>query len=196
MLAFDDEELIRAIAGGQPAALATLYDRYARSCYGLALHMVGSLEPAEQVVREAFWQVWRGAPSFSPGSSRPGSWLLSLVHHQAVEYLSRQRGRSEEPYGPAGADDRDDRALQGKREADLGEPPWRREQRHLVEAALTDLPSPEREAIELAYFSGLSQSVIAERQQAPVSVVKTRLRAGLQNLSEALQHRRSHRAHE
>ena len=180
-----DEELIGAVAEGRADALATLYDRYARLAYGLALRMIGSPEWAEEVVQEAFWRVWRGAGSFDTRRSKPGTWVLSIVHHQAVDQLRRLRRRPDET---------NDLTLVG----DLVDPDpepadsiWRREQRSLIQAALAELPPLQREAVELAYFGGLSQSQIAARQRAPISTVKTRLQLGLKKLGEALQRHRS-----
>ncbi len=179
-----DEDLLRAVAAGQAEALATLYDRYSRSAYGLALRLTGSPEQAEEVVQEAFWRVWRGAGSFKPDRSKPVTWLLSIVHHQAIDQIRRQRRRPEETHDLTLIGETADAA------PDPAESVWRREQRHLILTALTALPPLQREAIELAYFGGLSQSAIAQRQQAPISTVKTRLQLGLKKLSETL---RAHR---
>lgn len=179
-----DEDLLRLVAAGESEALAQLYDRYARSAFGLALRLTGSPDRAEEVVQEAFWRIWRGARSFDPSRSKPGTWLLSIVHHQAVDLIRRQRRRPDETH---------DLSLAGEvmdREPDPAESVWRREQRRMIVAALADLPPLQREAIELAYFGGLSQSAIAERQGAPISTVKTRLQLGLKKLNEAL---RAHR---
>lgn len=175
-----DEELIRAAARGQAEALAGLYDRYSRAAYGLALRMTGSPERAEEVVQEAFWRVWRGAASFDGRRSKPATWLLSIVHHQAIDQIRRVNRRPTETYGLTLAGELIDPA------PDPAEAVWRDEQRHLIRGALQALPPLQREAIELAYFGGLSQAAIAERQQAPISTVKTRLQLGLKKLGEAL----------
>ncbi|HEX2171604.1 MAG TPA: sigma-70 family RNA polymerase sigma factor, partial [Dehalococcoidia bacterium] len=93
-----DEDLLRGIAAGRAEALASFYDRYARSAYGLALRLVGSPEGAEEVVQEAFWRVWRGAGGFDPSRSKPATWLLSIVHHQAIDQLRRRRRRPDEAH--------------------------------------------------------------------------------------------------
>ncbi len=179
-----DEELIGAIAEGRADALAILYDRYGRVAYGLALRLMGSPERAEEVVQEAFWRVWRGAASFDARRSKPGTWVLSIVHHQAIDHLRRLRRRPDETNDLTLAGDFADP------DPDPIESVWQSEQRSLIEAALAELPPLQREAVELAYFGGLSQSQIAARQQAPISTVKTRLQLGLKKLGEALQRHR------
>ena len=179
-----DEELIGAIVEGRADALAILYDRYGRVAYGLALRLMGSPGRAEEVVQEAFWRVWRGAASFDARRSKPGTWVLSIVHLQAIDHLRRLRRRPDETNDLTLAGDFADP------DPDPIESAWRSEQRSLIEAALAELPPLQREAVELAYFGGLSQSQIAARQQAPISTVKTRLQLGLKKLGEALQRHR------
>lgn len=180
----DDEALLRAVARGQADALTGLYDRYGRSAYGLALRLTRSPERAEEVVQEAFWRIWRGAASFDGRHGRPSTWVLSIVHHQAIDQLRRARRRP--------AEVQDLTSAFGLADPNPGpaESLWHREQRRLIEAALAGLPPLQREAIELAYFDGLSQSAIAARQNAPISTVKTRLQLGLRKLNDALQRHR------
>ena len=110
---FTDSALVARCAGGDEAALAELYDRYASVSYGLAMRIVRDAALAEDVVQEAFLAVWRGAARFDESRSKVSTWLLSLVHHKAVDLVRREEARPK----PAGEDapERPDRGRRGAR---------------------------------------------------------------------------------
>jgi RNA polymerase sigma-70 factor (ECF subfamily) len=171
-----DEQLLAEIARGDEAALAALYDRYGRPSYGLAVRILRDSQLAQDAVQDAFLAVWRTAASFDSSRGRASAWLLTLVHRRAVDVVRREDRRRAAPLddAPVASGDSTDET------AEL------LEQRRAVQAALTVLTPAEREAIELAYYGGLSQSEIAERLDVPLGTIKSRMFAGLAKLREAL----------
>lgn len=174
--AASDDELMQAIARQDSAALVALYDRYGRLAFGLAYRIVNDGPLGEEIVQDAFMQVWRRAATYQAnqgGSAR--AWLLTIVHHRAID-LVRRAGASRPPDVP----------LDDAGELVAGTDVWREVSAHLtqdeVRAAVGALPPEQREAIELAYFQGLSQSEIAERLQMPLGTVKGRMRLGLEKI--------------
>ena len=171
-----DEALLEAVAGSDEAALGELYDRFGRVAYGLALRILRDATLAEDAVQEAFLQVWRGATGYRPERAKASTWVLTFVHRRAVDLVRREerrRGEPEgalpEPVGP-GADD----AVVA------------RSRREIVQDALSRLPADQREAIELAYYGGLTQSELAERLSQPLGTIKSRMFSGLQRLHALL----------
>jgi RNA polymerase sigma-70 factor (ECF subfamily) len=179
-----DDQLVSRIAAGDASALEALYDRYVRQCFGLALRMVGEPGLAEEVVQEVFLKLWSRPDSYSPQKGAFVSWLLSLVHHRAVDEL-RKRSRTE-----VALDNDQPLSVINTRpdpQPDPSEQVWVMEQQRVVRQALGELPENQRLVLELAYFGGLSQSQIAERTSQPLGTVKTRMRMGLQNLRGQLE---------
>jgi RNA polymerase sigma factor (sigma-70 family) len=171
-----DEALLEAVAGSDEAALGELYDRFGRVAYGLALRILRDATLAEDAVQEAFLQVWRGATAYRPERAKASTWVLTFVHRRAVDLVRREERRRGEPEGalpePAGP---------GADEAVVA-----RSRREIVQDALSRLPADQREAIELAYFGGLTQSELAERLSQPLGTIKSRMFTGLQRLQALL----------
>jgi RNA polymerase sigma-70 factor (ECF subfamily) len=176
-----DRELVGLVAGGDQEAVALLYQRYATPAFSLALRVVGDRESAEEIVQEAFLRIWNHAGSFDPQRGRFASWLLSIIHNLAVNELRRRRSR---PQAAPGADE----LLLHLHDAEPGpeEVAWSADRRRAVRAALTQLPQAQRQAIELAFFRGLTQMEVAEVLGDPLGTVKTRIRLGLQKLGHLL----------
>ena len=171
-----DEELLAVVARGDEQALATLYDRYDRVAYGLAYRILRDQALAQDAVQDAFLSVWRTAASFDPLRGKASTWLLTLVHRRAVDAVRREDRRRTQPLddAPIASGDATDET------AEL------REQRRAVQAALAQLPPEQREALELAYYGGLSQSELAERLGVPLGTVKSRMFAALAKLRDLL----------
>jgi RNA polymerase sigma-70 factor (ECF subfamily) len=169
-----DGELLLRIGRGDRAAFELLYRRYARSIFGLALRRLGDRGRAEEALQEAFLSIWRAAGRYRPERGRAAAWLYAIARNAIAD---RGRSRREPP-----ADPPDDPSPEAG-------PEERAEQAWLafrVHRALEELPARERHLIELAYWGGLSQSEIAERVGIPLGTVKTRTRAALARLAEAL----------
>jgi RNA polymerase sigma-70 factor, ECF subfamily len=178
----EDVARVNGAARGDGAALAALYDRHARGVYALALRVVANEADAEEVVQEVFNQAWRQAARYDPARGTVAAWLLTMARTRAIDRLRARQARpdragleSERTLDvlPAASPDPAD-ALDSERDVAR------------VRQALQRLPLLQRAAIELAYFEGLTQSQIAERLEQPLGTVKTRIRAGLLKLRDAL----------
>ncbi len=170
---------------GAESALALLYERYAASVHGLAVRMVRDNGAAEEVLQDSFSLLWRSAGTYEPERVRFATWFLRTAHNRAVDEL-RHRGRRPPP-DPYDGDIGD--APQPEPvdpEPGVHDQVLLAEQRHAVRAALDLLPQEQRQAVELAYFGGLSHTQIAAVQCAPASTVKTRLALGLKKLALSL----------
>jgi RNA polymerase sigma factor (sigma-70 family) len=175
-----DEALVALVARGDEPALAELYDRVGKIAYGLAYRVLRDERLAEDAVQEAFLAVWRTAGSFRAERAKASTWILTLVHRRAVDLVRREERRRTEPLpddiGPSPTE-----SVEATEEA-----AWLRFERERVQAALAVLPDTQREAIELAYYGGYSQSELAERLGVPLGTIKSRMFAGLARLRELL----------
>ena len=172
-----DEGLLSLIAGSDEEALAELYDRFGGVAYGLALRILREDALAQDAVQEAFLAVWRTADRFLAERARASTWVLTIVHRRAVDLVRREELRRGEPLetAPEAA-----AAESVEETAELGF------QRRVVQEALRRLPPEQRQALELGYYGGLTQSELAECLDAPLGTVKSRMFAGLARLRELL----------
>ena len=168
----DDRQVLARIANGELNALEALYDRYRTMAYSIALRVTGDASLAEDVLQEAFLGAWRHAGRYAEGRGSVKTWLLAIVHHRAIDAVRRRRPTNSLPetedVTPAPLTVPD---LWGEVAADLDA--------DTVRGALDVLPQVQREAIELAYFGGLTQQEIAARTGAPLGTVKGRMRLAL-----------------
>jgi RNA polymerase sigma-70 factor (ECF subfamily) len=171
-----DATLIERVAGQQREAFEELYGRYARPVLGLALRRLGDRGRAEDSVQEVFAAVWRSAASYDRNRGPGGAWLYTIARNAIVDAQRRR-------HVPTMADPPDvvSTGASPDEEAEASWNTWR------VHRALETLPERERTVIDLAYFSGLSQSEIAAFLQIPLGTVKTRTRSGLSRLADALE---------
>jgi RNA polymerase sigma-70 factor, ECF subfamily len=169
-----DGELIQRAADGDRSAFEDLYRRYARPVFGLALRRLGDRGRAEDAVQETFTSIWRSAASYKPDRGPGAPWVYAVARNAIVDRArSRTEIPAEIPDEPAREDGPSDRAEQSWVQ-------WR------VHAAMEELPEREREVLTLAYWSGLSQSEVAEFLGIPLGTVKTRTRSALAHLSDIL----------
>ena len=177
-----DEDVLALVQGRDHGALAELYDRYGRLAFGLAYRILGERGAAEDVVQEAFLAVWRRAGSYQAGRGSARGWLMSIVHHAAID---RRRGRFKREQTDVALDD-----LAFMLETDA-EDTFAAVANGILAAeirrALRGLPDEQRQAIELAYFGGLTQQEISLRTGTPLGTVKSRLRLGLHKMRGLLQ---------
>jgi len=171
-----DEAVVALVARSDDDALAELYDRFGRVAYGMALRVLRDEKLAEDAVQEGFLAAWRNADRFVPERGKASTWLLTFVHRRAVDLVRREDRRRAEPLAE-GAD---------AAATDAAEDAWLRFERERVQAALRQLPDQQREALELAYYGGFSQSELAERLGQPVGTIKSRMFTGLARLRELL----------
>src|SRR2546430_7378336 len=160
-----DEAVVAMLARSDESALAELYDRFGRVAYGLALRILRDERLAEDAVQEGFLAAWRNADRFIPERGKASTWLLTLVHRRAVDLVRREDRRRAEPLTD-GVD------APSSRSAD--DDAWLRFERERVQSALKQLPDQQREALELAYYGGLTQSQPAERRRGTVGTDQNR----------------------
>jgi RNA polymerase sigma-70 factor (ECF subfamily) len=170
-----DRELLLRVAAGDRAAFEALYHRYVRPVFGLALRRLGDRGRAEDAVQETFAAIWRSAGSYKPERGPASPWLYAIARNAITDRLRmRSDTPGELPDRPSGEPGPPDRA-------ESGYVSWR------VHRALDELPGTEREVIELAYWSGFSQSEVAAFLDIPLGTVKTRTRSGLARLAGLLE---------
>ena len=174
-----DEALVALVARGDDTAIAELYDRVGRMAYGLAYRVLRDARLAEDAVQEGFLAVWRTAAAFSAERAKASTWILTLVHRRAVDMVRREQRRRTEPLDDTGQHEQ-------RGEPSAEEAAWLHFDRTRVQDALKHLPDTQREAIELAYYGGFSQSELAERLGLPLGTIKSRMFAGLARLRELL----------
>jgi RNA polymerase sigma factor (sigma-70 family) len=167
-----DAALLSLIAAGEELALAELYDRFGRVAYGLALRTLRDPGLAEEAVQDAFVSAGRSAGQFDPTRGLPRSWLLTIVHRRAVDLVQHAVRRPEVPA---------EKLPEGSSPPTV-ESAALREERRAVRQALELIPVEQREAIELAYYSGYSQTQISDRLGVPLGTIKTRMFHGLRRL--------------
>ena len=171
-----DEALVALAARSEQSALAELYDRYGRTAYGLALRVLRDQALAEDAVQEAFLTIWRTASRFMPERGKASTWILTLVHRRAVDAVRREQRRRADSLELAA-----EPAVEGAEED-----AFLRLQRERVQSMLRQLPDAQREALELAYYGGFSQSELAERLGQPLGTIKSRMFGGLSRMRELL----------
>ena len=178
----EDRHLIEHIARGDQAAFATLFDRYSSAALGLAITVCRDRALAEDVVQEAFLSLWQKARNFDPKRGNVSSYLLGAVHNKAVdairheESLHRREEATLDGFTPETAGD------------EVVEAAWLGVRRKEIHIALEQLSERQREALELAYFGGLTYTEVADRLGCPVGTAKTRLRDGMIRLRGLLGH--------
>ncbi len=175
-----DRAVLTRLGDGELDALEDLYDRYKTMAYSIAYRITNDTTLAEDVVQEAFLGAWRNAARYIEGRGSVKTWLLAIVHHRAIDAVRRRRPTIELP------------------DLELPPPPSMTEpdvwaevaaglDAEIVQSALRELSDVQREAIELAYFGGLTQQEIALRTQTPLGTVKSRMRLGLLAMRRTLE---------
>ncbi len=175
-----DIELLHAVARGDEAALARLYDAYRVILFGLLVRILNSREEAEDILQEVFVQVWRRAKDFDEKRGRPFTWLVTLARSRAIDRLRQLGARQRLAMGAAQEQEQADNFSDALTDS------VRAEQQAVVRRALRELPEEQRTTILLAYFDGLTQTEIAAKLNAPLGTVKTRMRAGMIKLRALL----------
>jgi RNA polymerase sigma-70 factor (ECF subfamily) len=179
-----DLDLVAGAARGDEQAIGALYDRYGGVLYAVAYRVVGERADAEDVVIEAFSQAWREATRFESARGSVAGWLTMIARTRALDVV-RARTRRARITATAATNEMRSPAM-GSWQADPIDSYDLSERRMRVRAALESLSPPQRQAIELAFFEGLSQAEIAQRLQEPLGTIKTRVRLGMQKLRDSL----------
>src|SRR5688572_14001234 len=178
-----DRLIVERMAQGDGAALAELYDRHGRIVFSLAARILSDHGEAEDLTQDVFALAWRNAPRYDPARGAVAAWLLITTRSRAIDRLRARRVR------PGAATEDDVRRLDAipDRAPSVEMIVADRQMAGRVRDALAELPADQRQALELAYFEGLSQSEIGERTGIPLGTIKTRIRTGLSRLRHAMQ---------
>jgi RNA polymerase sigma-70 factor (ECF subfamily) len=179
-----DGDALAAAVSGDGTGLATLYDRYSRVVYSLALRIVQEQAEAEDVVQEVFAQMFRQSERYDSRRGSVSSWLLTIARTRAIDHV---RARKRLPNGRFGREPEAAAENVPDPRANQESQTLTDEQVQRVRRALGDLPAEQRRALELAYYDGLSQSEIAERLKEPLGTVKSRIRAAMMRLRDSLE---------
>ena len=175
----EDGDLAAGLRRREPLAMEILYDRLGGQAFGLAYRIMGDGPSAEDVVQEAFLTVWRQAERIETARGKLSSFVLTLVHHKAIDALRARRGQVTRQVPVDVADIE-------KAGADVSERVLQLLNRDEVRAALAGVPDDQRRAIEMAYYEGLTHVEIAEALELPLGTVKSRLRLGLEKMRAVL----------
>lgn len=174
-----DIDLLARVASGDENAFTELYSRFSPALFGMALRIMNDSREAEDVLQESFTYIWRKAAGYDAARSSPFAWAVMIVRHKAFDKLRIRRRFekvSERAVEELGNSDREEAAP-------AFDPVLRDRQQHL-QAALQRIPNEQREAVELAFFRGLTHDEIAHQIQAPLGTVKARIRRGLIRLRD------------
>jgi RNA polymerase sigma-70 factor (ECF subfamily) len=169
-----DLALVAAIRSGDQAAMASLYDRYSSIVYAVALRVVQDTGAAEDVLQDIFMQLWRNPGAFDASRGNMGAWLAVIARNRAIDALRRRRPET----------DIDDVIVSV--EPDLASNAERSRAMVKVRGALDTMAAPQRSALEMAYFAGLTHTEIAAKTGEPLGTIKTRIRTGLLSLRRVL----------
>jgi RNA polymerase sigma-70 factor (ECF subfamily) len=188
LAADSDVALVERMQGGDEQALSAFYDRWFPVVSSLVSRILKSADDVEDVIEETFWQAWRQASRFAADRGSVQTWVLTIARSRALDRLRATRRLREDTIddanSPDGGTSNPAAALPSTSDPSLDAE--HSERRQLVVAALNELPSEQREALELGYFGGLSQSEIAERTGQPLGTVKTRMRLAMLKLRDRL----------
>lgn len=178
----EQTRLVAAMARGDKAAFARLYDQLAGPLFSLALRILGERGEAQELLQDIFLQTWRTAASYETGRGTVFSWLATLTRNRAIDRLRMRQRRS--TLLAEGAPDLQPAAMAG--DHDSAGSLWQRERVAAVRSALAELTADQRQALELAYFGGLTQQEIAAKLNEPLGTIKARIRRGLLRLKDRL----------
>jgi RNA polymerase sigma-70 factor (ECF subfamily) len=175
-----DEDLMALVRDGDARAFEVIFDRHGGAAFSLAYRMCGRRAMAEDVVQEAFVSLWRSGARYDRARGSVRSWVLSAVHNRAIDAFRHESAKSSLNVGDEGLAERLESTERTDHEAE------RRDDARQVRSALEELPSDQRQVIELAYFGGFSHTQIAEMLGLPAGTVKGRMRLGLSKLRVSL----------
>ena len=177
-----DVELLRRVASQDRDAFAEFYDRHATLVYSVACKILNDQADAEDVVQETFIQVWEKAAKFDPKLGKAASWAATMARNKAVDRIrsTQRRTRLAEAAGA-------ETAIANECDATVNEEVFGHDKAQLIQTAIVTLPAEQRQAIELAYFSGLTQNEISEKLKQPLGTIKARVRRGLLKLRDQLE---------
>jgi RNA polymerase sigma-70 factor (ECF subfamily) len=175
-----DEDLMALVQRGDSRAFEAIYDRHGSAAFSLAYRIAGNRNAAEDIVQEAFLSVWRSGVRYKPERGNLRSWLLSVVHNRAIDWLRRSAVHTRRQVDAEGLEER--KAAPELTDVEA----FRREEAQTVRTAMEQLPRDQLRVVELAYFGGFTHSQIAELLGEPLGTVKGRMRLALDKMRDGL----------
>ena len=181
--AISDEALMRAISRGNSASLSALYDRYACILKALIIRVVHDEAEADDLLQEVFMQVWQQAHNYSSDKGKPLGWIVTLTRRRAIDRLRKRQAycRAKDRFEVT-VDRQPESWVHNRIEDDIN----LEDMRSFLKVKIDALPPFQRQAIEMAFFKGMSQREIAVATETPLGTIKTRLELGLRKLSESI----------
>ena len=171
---------MQLVRRGQAPAFEAIYERHASAAFSLAYRIVGSRNGAEDVSQEAFLNIWRSGARYDRSKGSVRTWVLGIVHHRAIDFLRRATVHDKRRASDEGMEER----FEAKERTDVEVA--RRDEAKTVRDAMDELPSEQRQVIELAYFGGFTHTEIADMLETPIGTIKGRMRLGLKKMSDRL----------
>jgi RNA polymerase sigma-70 factor (ECF subfamily) len=177
-----DAELLRRIGGGDRSAFSEFYDLYSSLLFSIAVKILNDHKEAEDVLQEVFVQIWEKAGTFNAQLGKSSSWAITLLRNKAIDRIraAKRRSRLVEDAATSGV-------LEGDDTPTANESVHGREKAELVRSAMAGLPAEQRHAIEMAFFSGLTQNEISDNLREPLGTIKARIRRGMLKLRDKLE---------
>jgi RNA polymerase sigma-70 factor, ECF subfamily len=175
-----DEDLMALVQRGDARAFEAIYDRHGAAAFSLAYRIAGNRNAAEDIVQEAFLSVWRAGVRYKPERGNLRSWLLSVVHNRAIDWLRRSAVHNRREVDAEGIEER--KAAPELTDVEA----FRREEAQTVRSAMERLPQDQLRVVELAYFGGFTHTQIAEMLGEPLGTVKGRMRLALDKMRDGL----------
>jgi len=179
-----DREMIERIGRGDQSAFSALYDRLSRPLYSLALRMLGDAGDAQDALQDVFLQIWSRAATYNPEQSTVFSWSVLLTRSRVIDRLRARKRRLRVVSGATDEEDAD--VADASTMETAADTAYKNDEAARVRSVLKNLPSEQREAIELAFFGDLTHHEIAARLREPLGTIKARIRRGLLKLRERL----------
>ena len=176
-----DLELLEHICNQDRDALATLYERFGRRVFSLAVRILSDSVSAEEVTQDVFMSVWRRGATYVSKKGKFTTWLFSIAHNRTIDELRKRRRDLSRTN-----DDIDDHLNLKSGDVSPADATVAQSEYAKIRAAMEDLPEEQKNVVELSYFKGLTQTEIAEKTGQPLGTVKTRMRLALKKLRKAL----------
>ncbi len=174
-------ELLRRIAAQDRDALSEFYDQTSRPLFSIACRMLGNPADAEEVIQDVFVQIWTKAGMFDAEKGQPFHWVLTLTRNRCIDGLRARQRRSRFMADTSGEPDLDQAA-----EPAPANPPLMENENAVIQSVVNNLPKDQRQAIELAFFGGLTHQEIADSLNQPLGTIKARIRRGMLKLRDEL----------
>lgn len=178
----NDVELLRATGAGDRMAFAAFYDKYSKLLFSIAFRILNDAKEAEDVLQEVFLQVWDKASSYDARLGKPVSWVVTLTRNKAIDHIRSSQRRSKLVEQAA-----TEIAVRTDATGAANESTRGKESANLISSAVAELPADQRQAIEMAFFSGLTQNEISETLKEPLGTIKARIRRGMLKLRDRLE---------